>query len=156
MCASWGWLDDSATPQVRVCGPEGFFRDDPRREMLEPLLAAIEEADMLIGHNIIRFDLPILNAECLRLGFGPMKPKFVHDTISLVKTKGFKKGQDVLSGVLGVVSEKQAMNWHEWQVGYAEEGWKSIKSRCAGDVIQHKEMYGAIKGWLKPPRMWKP
>jgi hypothetical protein len=134
----------------------GFFKDLPRKRMLEPLLKAIDEADMLIGHNITRFDLPILNAECLRLGFGPLKPIWVHDTMSLVKTKGFKKGQDVLSGVLGVVAEKQAMNWHQWQEAYAEDGWKSIKSRCAGDVVQHKEMYMSIKGWLRPPRMWKP
>lgn len=156
MCAAWGWLGDNSTPESRICGPTGFFKEAPRKRMLSPLLAAIEEADMLIGHNIVRFDLPILNAECLRLGLGPLKPKLVHDTMNLVKTKGFRKGQDVLSGVLGVVSEKQAMNWHQWQEAYAENGWKYIKSRCVGDVIQHKEMYASIKPWLKPPKMWKP
>jgi DNA polymerase elongation subunit (family B) len=156
MCAAWSFLGDDRTPVSTICGPMGFFKDAPRRRMLKPLLEAIDEADMLIGHNIVRFDLPILNAECLRLGFPPLPAKLVHDTMSLVRTKGFKKGQDVLAGVLGVVSEKQAMNWHEWQVAYAEDGWKSIRSRCVGDVIQHKEMYPSIKGWLKPPRKWAP
>jgi DNA polymerase elongation subunit (family B) len=156
MCASWGWLGDDRTPEVRVCGPMGFFKDAPRRRMLAPLIKAIHEADMLIGHNIVRFDLPILNAECLRLGFGPLPEKLVHDTMNLVKTKGFKKGQDVLAGVLGVASEKQAMNWHQWQEAYAEDGWRGIKSRCVKDVIQHKEMYGEIKPWLRPAKKWKP
>ena len=156
MCAAWGWLGEDKSPEVRICGPMGFFKDPPRKRMLEPLLKAISEADMLIGHNIIRFDLPILNAECLRLGLPPLKPILVHDTMGLVKTKGFKKGQDVLSGVLGVSAEKQAMNWHQWQAAYAEDGWKSIKSRCASDVVQHKQMYAEIKGWLKQPKVWKP
>lgn len=157
-CVAWSFVGEESV-HSRICGPLGLYsRPQNRRKMLEPLLAAIDEADLLIGHNIIRFDLPVLNAECLRLGLPSLKAKRVQDTMRIVKTKGFKKGQDNIIQLTGVPLKKLALSWQEWQDAYEENGWKTIIERCEGDVMGHKMMWAEMKerGWLKPETVWKP
>lgn len=112
--------------------------------LLEEFVAVFNEADAVTGHNITRFDLPVMNAELMRLRLPVLQKKPVIDTIRLVKSKGFKKGQDVIAGVLDVPAEKKPMNWQQWQAAYATPGWKEVKERVSGDVIQHKLVLGRL------------
>jgi len=156
---AWAWCWVGTTNiNVDALAVADFYDLDARRRFLEPLVAAIRQADMVTGHNILRFDLPVLNADAMRVGLPPLDPVLAQDTIRLPKTKGFKKGQDVLSGLLGVEDEKLPLNWHQWACGYAEPSHASIRERVAGDVRQHMQMRERMKerGWLTAPRMWKP
>ena len=156
-CAAWSWIG-SEKVEATISDKAGFFNPELRVKMLKPLLKAMYEADMLTGHNIIRFDLPILNAEVHRLGLPPLKSFLVQDTMKVAKMKGFKKGQDNISELLETVNKKQAMTWQEWEDAYEETGWKSIISRAKSDVLQHKEMRQEMleRNWLKPPVRWSP
>src|SRR4051812_24277046 len=98
--AAWSWIGSSKVESLMV-GKEGFFSSEIRGQSLLPLLKAIEEADMLTGHNLLRFDLPVLNTECIRAGLPTLPRRRVQDTIRLPKSKGLKKGQDDLSVMLG-------------------------------------------------------
>jgi DNA polymerase elongation subunit (family B) len=144
--------------RVEALSPADFYDHQARRDFLWPLLVAIDEADVVTGHNIVRFDLPILNAECLRLNLPTLRPKLVQDTIRLPKSKGFKKGQDNMSHTLGVKEEKLPLSWAEWEAAYGEPGMVTVKERCASDVRMHLEMREAMRarGWLSAPRMWRP
>lgn len=156
-CAAWSWIGEEEVHSL-ITGKDGFFDARLRVERLEPVLSAIREADIVTGHNLLRFDLPILNAELMRGGAGPLEPIGVQDTIRLPKAKGLKKGQDNLSSVLGTASKKQAMTWVEWDDAYEEDGWPEVISRCVSDVRQHKEMRAAMlaAGWNKPTTLWRP
>src|SRR6185369_11767709 len=91
-CAAWSWIGEKKV-HVEICTPNGLFGNpDLRVQMLEPLVEAINEADMLTGHNLLRFDLPVLQSELLRLGMEPLGSQLVQDTMKIVKTKGFKRG----------------------------------------------------------------
>lgn len=135
-----------------------FYNQDARRRFLQPLLDAIGQADVVTGHNLIRFDLPIVNSECLRLTLPTLKPVLVQDTIRLPKSKGFKKGQDNMSHALGVKAEKLPLSWAQWAAAYAEPDLATVKERCASDVLMHMEMREQMRkrGWLKAPRLWAP
>lgn len=157
-CAAWSWIGSDEV-ESRIATSEGLFsRPERRRKMLEPLLEAIGEADMLTGHNILRFDLPILNAEVLRLGCNPLRPTLVQDTIRIVKTRGFKKGQDNLSALTEVPVQKLALSWQEWQLAYEEKGWATVVERCESDVRGHKLMRQEMleRGWVREPVRWRP
>jgi DNA polymerase elongation subunit (family B) len=106
--------------------------------MLREFVAVFNEADAVTGHNIGRFDLPVMNAELMRLGLPVLEAKSVIDTIRLKRSKGFKKGQDVLAEVFDVPAEKKAMNWAQWRKAYATPGWPEVRERVSGDVVQHK------------------
>jgi len=152
-------IHDTAAVTVEALPPSAFYDIDARRRFLLPLLAAIEQADVVTGHNILRFDLPVLNAECMKLGLPSLEPVLAQDTIRLPRSKGFKKGQDNLSHALSVPEEKLPLNWAQWQAAYGEPDLATVKERCASDVAMHVEMRAAAmreRGWLKPPRIWSP
>jgi DNA polymerase elongation subunit (family B) len=157
-CAAWSWVGEKEV-KVEVCSPLGLFgKPQLRAKMLEPLIDAINEAGMLTGHNLLRFDLPILQAECLRLGLTPLKPQLVQDTMRIVKTKGFKKGQDNLGALLKTKEQKLHLGWQNWEDAYDEKDWATIKERAASDVVMHKELREIMieNGWLKKPTIWNP
>lgn len=129
-----------------------------RARFLEPLVRRIKQANVLTGHNIIRFDLPVLNAELMRLGVENLGSLLVQDTIRLPRTKGFKKGQDNIASLLNVPLPKKALNWQEWQDAYAEPDLTTVKERVVGDVEQHKQLRLRMRerGWLCAPKLWQP
>jgi hypothetical protein len=156
-CVGWSWVGEDEV-HSRICGPEGLFGDPNRRaQMLWPLIDAISNATMLTGHNLLRFDLPVINAECMRLGLEPINDVLVQDTIRVARSKGFKKGQDVLGAVFGVKDKKLALNWQDWQDAYDEAGWETVRERCESDIVMHKRLREKLldAGILKEPVTWK-
>lgn len=157
-CVAWSWVGSDEI-HSRISTSEGLFsRPERRAKMLEPLLEAITEADMITGHNLIRFDLPVLNAECLRLGFPSLPGLLVQDTMRIVRTKGFKKGQDNISHLIDVPINKLSLSWQQWQKAYEEKGWATVVERCKSDVAGHKLMRKEMldRGWLRAPVRWTP
>jgi DNA polymerase III epsilon subunit-like protein len=156
-CVAWSWIGEE-TVESRVCGAQGLFGDSKRRaKMLAVLLEEIDKADMVTGHNIERFDLPVINAECMRLGLDPIESVRTQDTMRVFRSKGFKKGQDNLGRLFGTTTEKFALDWQAWQDGYDEKDWKTIRHRAESDVVMHKQMRAAMieRDILKPPRDWR-
>lgn len=137
--------------------PVRFLHDvEERRRFLQPLLDHIDEADVLTGHNIRRYDLPVLAAECMKLNLPTVGSRLTQDTIRVPKSKGFKKGQDNLAVLLDVPLPKKALNWMEWQNAYGEADLGTVRERVVGDVLQHKLLRLRMmeRGWLEAPRMW--
>jgi len=154
---AWSWIGEEQV-DWRICGPMGLFGNPTlRKVMLRPLLAAIREADMLTGHNILRFDLPVLNAEAMRLGLRPIGKVLVQDTMRVRKSLGFKKGQDNLSVRYKTPGEKLSLSWQQWQDAYDTPGWPLIIERCVTDVQDHKNIRAAMlhEGHLKDPIIWR-
>ena len=156
-CVAWAWVGESRYAESRICTPAGLYsRPELRRGMLRVLLGQIEEADMLTGHNIARFDLPVINAEAVRLGLEPIRRAVVQDTMRLVRSKGLKKGQDNLGRMLKTEGEKLALDWQAWQDAYEEPGWRTIRNRAESDVEMHMEMRQTLldRNVLRPPFTW--
>lgn len=160
IACAWSWAGEE---HIHVtCDLDGFFDREKRRELLRPLLAAFDSLgprDVVRGHNITRFDLPSLNAECMRLNLPPLKPMLVEDTMKILRAKGFKKGQDNIGALVQTPVKKLSLNWQEWDDAYSEGApWQTVRDRVASDVLQHKLMREEMsrRGWLKAPRMWRP
>lgn len=157
-CVAWSWIGSDLV-ESRVCGPAGIFGKPHRRaRMLAPLLKALDEADMVTGHNILRFDLPVIQAEVMRLGLPSLRPMLVQDTIRLNRSKGFKKGQSNLGRLYRIAEEKLTMDWQAWQDAYDEDGWQTVRARAESDVLMHKQLRETLleRGYMKEPRRWSP
>jgi len=150
---AWSWIGSDKV-EVRI----DLLEDLDDQDMVGDFLEAYNEADMVTGHNLLRFDLPVLNGECFRRKLRPMKGVLVQDTMRFSKTKGVKKGQDNLGGMLEVPNPKMPLSWWEWQMAYEEKGWKTVVDRVKSDVLSHKLMRQEMidLGWLKPPIHWSP
>lgn len=144
---AWSWLDeDKVTCRTLV----DYAKTVPDflqvlftgcRPLLAEFVEVYNQADIVTGHNINRFDVPAINAELMRLMLPPLQDKPRIDTMKLkAKARGFKKAQDVMAATFGLTAEKKALNWAEWKQAYATPGWPVIRERCAGDVVQHKQL----------------
>jgi len=156
-CVSWSWIGEEEV-KVEICGQLGFFSPQLRIDMLRPFLEDLQKADIVTGHNLLRFDLPVLNSELLRLGLHGLGSMIVQDTMRIVKTKGLKKGQDNIAGLLKTAERKKSLDWQQWEDAYEEGTWKTVKARCVSDVIMHKQMRQQMieRGWLKKNHIWSP
>ena len=147
---AWSWVGDEHVSYATLLdGPEYMFS-----QFLEDFC----RASMVTGHNLLRFDLPVLNADLLRHGYPSLGAVLVQDTIRIVKTKGFKKGQDNLSTLLENPIQKMPLNWQEWHNAYKESDWRTVIDRVVSDVKGHKILRERMleRGWLKRPVTWRP
>jgi hypothetical protein len=156
-CVSWSWVGESKVSSL-ITGKDGFFSKKLRGARLAPFFEELAKADIVTGHNIVRFDLPVLNSEAILCGLGKLRSFAVQDTMHLPKTKGLKKGLDNLGAMLNVDQEKQAMDWAQWDNAYEEDGWPSVISRCESDVILHKQLREAMiqDDLLAITKTWNP
>lgn len=158
-CIAWSWVGSDRV-EVHTCGGSAGLYEEAwrRRALLGMFRTAYDEADMVTGHNLLRFDLPVLNADMIRLGLPPLGTKLVQDTMRLPRTKGLKKGQDNLAGLVETYERKLALDWQQWEDAYATPGWPVVMDRARSDVIMHKELRAALleRGLLRTPIHWRP
>lgn len=140
---AWRFTDESES-QTRcwLLTPSRTWAEhmSKRRRGMQAFLRDYNEADMVTGHFIRGFDLPLINATCMRLGLPPLPAKDAHDTKNdLIRMSGLSKSQENLAAYFDLKVEKQKMNAHLWEVGNSlvEEGRRETERRVVGDIQQH-------------------
>lgn len=132
--------------------------DEPE-EMLEKFVKLYEEADMVTGHFIRAFDLPVINGSLSEYHMPLLSNKLSHDTkLDLKKRSGLSGSQESIAGQLGIASPKVQMDQKKWREAnrLTKKGITLTRQRAVGDVIQHREMRDKLLelGYLKPPSIW--
>lgn len=148
------FTDDLSSMTVHLLGV------DDSTTMLQFISDRINEADIVTGHNIRRFDLPMVNGALLEHGLAPLKAKMSVDTYADLKKRGdIPASQEYLLDLLGI-GKKIHMGQHDWRQSnrLLPEGIKKTYSRCSGDVYDHMRLRVELvkRGLLKAPRSWKP
>ena len=120
-----------------------------------------EQADVVTGHYIRKFDLPILNGSLFEFGLPTLGPKLVIDTkTDLVDLQGLSKSQENLSALLDLEESKFHMNDNWWRkvARLTPEGLALAQERVVKDVAQHRALRQqlAMDGVLRPPSLWNP
>jgi hypothetical protein len=137
-------------------------RDRSTKRLLQEFLPAYNDADVVTGHWILGFDLPLLNHELQDNAMPLLQPKLVVDTkASLAKGIGGSKSQENLGAQYGLAHPKIPMNtpgWESWNMWLSEKGRDAVLERVIGDVDQHVELYRRLQGlgYLAPAKVWKP
>lgn len=150
---AWKWIGKGKV-EVRT------HYDTTPEDMSLLVAAAIEQADMVTGHYIRGFDLPLINGHLLRCGCRPLRPVLAHDTkLDLVKTSGRSLSQKNLAAQIGVSKPKIDVTLTEWEgfntlaPGFRQKGIDRVR----GDVLQNIEMREKLIAleWLGPPKRWR-
>lgn len=133
--------------------------DDPRN-MAEGFRYMYDQADIVTGHFIRGFDLPVLNGFMLDLGLPPLSDKLTHDTKNdLRKRKYVSSSQENLAAALGIRAPKIQMNQIKWREAnrLTPEGLRLTERRVVGDVRQHVQLRHKLVelDWLDKPRLWR-
>jgi hypothetical protein len=153
---AWMWEGDNSY-DMRVAN----LGEWTMPQMLSAFRRFYDEADMVTGHFIRAFDLPIINAALIEHGMAPLGDKLTCDTkLDLIRFTGISKSQKNLAEMLAAQNEKVEMSGPRWRSANRLEpaGIAWAKERCMGDVRQHMEMRGEMlrRGLLRRPQMWRP
>ncbi|HZU73571.1 MAG TPA: hypothetical protein VE990_12450 [Acidimicrobiales bacterium] len=130
-------------------------------EILEGFLKLYEKADIVTGHYIRGYDLPVLNGALLEFGYPALEPKLTQDTkLDLVKFSGLSKSQENLGALLGLEHPKVQMDQAKWREAnrLTPAGIRLTRERVTGDVRQHIELRSVLieRGLLGSPKLWSP
>ena len=125
-----------------------------------------ESADMLTGHNIDRFDLPLLQAQLMRMGEDTLKSMRTQDTMRLPKKRDMSASQESLINYhelkptcpIGMPIYKNHLSIPQWED--AAMGWNDevLIERPMSDVHGHAHLRQVLidKGYLAASRVWRP
>ncbi len=152
--AAWSYLDESEV-HCEVLTK----RDSSFRTMLRKLRAALTEADVVAGHYIRGFDLPLVNSNLFHEGMPLLPDMFALDTKGdLAKMHGISKSMENLGATLGLDHQKVSMNTEKWWQAntLTEKGIREARTRVIGDVEENKEMLLELqkRGALGAPTLW--
>lgn len=157
---AWSFVGERGV-RVEAIGESYDSRNvlDEERDMLDLFVDAYDRADIVTGHFIRGFDLPLINGALMRLGMPGLKPKMAQDTkTDLVKAGGLSKSQENLGAMFELRHPKVPMNTSRWMLAnlLLPEGIKATKKRVVGDVRQHMELRAEMldRGLLMAPRVW--
>lgn len=151
---AWSWVGESDVKCV-------CLGESELPHMLEYFQFTWEEADIVTGHYIRKFDLPILNGAMMEHGLPSLGPKLTSDTKQdLVTRAGLSASQENLAGMYGLIEDKYHMGDYSWRESsrLTPEGIQETFKRVCDDVRQHKALRAKLieHGFLRPARMWRP
>lgn len=167
---AWKFIGERAPCEVRLLGfkclhpVDGEFCGeyhlgvDPR-VMLGDFVEAYNAADIVTGHFIRGYDLPVINGGLLELGMKPLEPKLSQDTkLDFVKRSGISTSQENLGAMFELKHPKIQMDQGKWRAAnrLSPEGVERTRRRVVGDVRQHIEMRRKMLelDLLGAPRRW--
>jgi hypothetical protein len=157
-CASM-FVGEETEPVVDVAVRVGVAGERDRIRMLKRFVKRYNEADVVTGHYIRAFDLPLVNSALIRLGLEPLGNKMTHDTkLDMVKRSGLSTSQENLGALFELNHPKVQMNEPLWvsSIHGQKKALEGLVDRVAGDVLQHVELRAEMmrRGLLGPPRRW--
>lgn len=128
-------------------------------EMIEAFREAYDQADVVTGHYVRGFDLPLLNGACDRLGLKPLDAKWSQDTKGDYMTaQGISKSMENLGAMYELKHPKVTMNTAKWGAGnmLLPEGIVLTRERVVGDVKEHIELRAKMleRGTLGPGTLY--
>lgn len=150
-----GWKHDYNTIDAVLLGVH-----DPVY-MLQWFLDLYNEADMVLGHFIRRFDLPMINGALMEYGLPGLTAKMTIDTRMDMRKKGdIPASQEYLGELFNLPNQKVIMSQHKWRKGnrLQKDGIEGARKRVVGDVIENMDLhtYMVEHKLLGSPKLWKP
>ncbi len=161
---AFGWKWNDGDVQSLILTHTGRFeRQDGKkistRAAYDLVVGELIEAPLVYGHNIRRFDFPLLNAGLFRLGM-PTLPRLqaVQDTLKdLPSTIDFSRSLDTLTSMFDL-GKKLGMSISDWERAnkLLRDGRESARARVESDVVLHEILRDTLSGlgYLKAPRAW--
>lgn len=146
ICAAWKWYDSKRTYFAAEWEPQG------RESFLRAVWDVYDRADIVIGHNVKRFDTKHLRGEWKLLGLDQPSPvKFV-DTLTVARAEfGFESNTlDSLCARFGIARKVDKYDAKVARAACAGDpaAQRRIKRYNIGDVVANEGLYDQMRGWI--------
>lgn len=154
---AWKWLYDDKTFGEVLASNEALLKDDIR--LINDIVLRINEADVVVGHNIDSFDIPKIKARMIRHGLKPFKTVKTIDTLKIVKRLGFPSNKlDSLASFLGVGRKVQHQGISLWKgcMQGDKVALQDIQEYNIADVELLEKVYLKLRAYdTMPPNIGK-
>jgi len=151
----WGakWLEkkevmSSALPDFPL------YKKEPRNDkhVLQELWKLLDEADVVIGHNAVKFDRRKVNARFMFHGMKPPSPYMMIDTL-LVARKEFDFSSNKLNDIvvfLGLGKKIDTGGFELWTqcLDGIMSAWRKMVKYCKHDVTLLEKVYLALRPYM--------
>lgn len=147
------WLGDS---KVYYNDKRKTWRDEDDTEMLNELWHFLDEADVIVAQNGVRFDSKKINARFILNGFPPPSPYKIVDTqLQAQMLFGFTSHKlEYMTDKLCTIKKEKHREfpghelWAECLKGN-QKAWKAMKKYNVPDVLSMEELYLIMLPWMK-------
>jgi len=128
---------------------------DGRAAMLAEAWRLLDEADVVVGYNHVRFDVPVMQREFLLEGLGPPSPWVDVDLLRVVKRR-FRFASNRLGEVckeLGLDHKLETGGQQLWQRVLAgdEKAWRLFRRYNINDVKITEQLLDRVGPWSPRP-----
>lgn len=119
------------------------------KAMLEPLAQLLDQADIVVAHNGVKFDIPTINARFLVNGIKPPSPYKIVDTLQIAK-KEFRFPSNSLEYLSQALELDVKKKDHKKFPGFLlwlevlrnnPEAWAEMKSYNIDDILSLEALY---------------
>jgi DNA polymerase elongation subunit (family B) len=146
------WLNEDEIIEAKLTPQEIDDEDDSR--IVKQLRNLFDEADIIIGHNIDKFDIPIVNTKCLIWGIEPPSAFRTVDTLKVAK-KSFRFPDNKLQSMCEGLGMEGKLHtdfdlWRGCMLGSEREQYiQDMLTYNIQDVKQQEEVYLEVLPWIK-------
>lgn len=146
------WNDDD---DANILYYENRTQDDT--DIVAKLIRLLDEADIVIGHNVEAFDVATINGRALTLGIRPPSPYKIVDTYKVAK-KEFKFESNSLEYLTTVLPIRHKKLSHAKFPGFElwlacmsgiEEAWREMKEYNINDTLAVRDVYKQMRPWIR-------
>ena len=139
------WLGDEKIACNRIKEPEND------KVIIEELATLIDQADLIVAHNLVKFDLPTIKTRMLYHGLPPLKPVRLVDTLKIAK-QAFRfpsNSLDSIAKYLGLSRKETHSGFDLWvRCMHGEnEAFEQMLSYNMQDVVVLEEVYNRLAPW---------
>lgn len=122
--------------------------------LLRDILACLEEADILIAHNGLKFDLPFLRTRAVVHGLPPVNFQKIIDPVQLARQHFRFSGNslDSIAKTLSTQAAKTPLSPETWQrasLNGDPAAMEEIVQHCIYDVDVLEEVCWQLRGYVK-------
>lgn len=147
ICAAWKFV---GAPRVYAQAADMIKRND--KEVVKALKAAIDEADVIVGHNCDKFDIKCLTTRLIVNKLKPLSTTPSVDTYKQVKKVGaFTSSKLAYLSKLLNGTEKMKMDFDDWLACRANNktAIKKMVDYNKIDVVRTEELYNTLLPYMK-------
>lgn len=146
MSIAYKWLDDSEVHYLEN-------RTDNDKKLMKDFVKVLDEADFVIAHNGVKFDVPMIKSRLAIHGINPPSPFKTIDTLKIAKKEmRFRRNSlEHLAEVLSCNHKKLKHGqfpgfklWSECMKGN-DDAWEEMKLYNEFDVIVLEEVYKKLR-----------
>jgi DNA polymerase elongation subunit (family B) len=148
LCFAGKWLGDKSTTFASE------FHDG-KKVMVQTIWDMLNDADIVVGYNHVRFDIPHINREFMLAGLVPPSPVQHIDLLSVMR-RNFK----MMSNKLGYVTDAVGLDTKLDTGGQAlwndvmqndPKAWEKFRRYNIQDVVITEQLFTLLAPWIKSP-----